>query len=193
MTKDIQLYDYQKDMVRRIEEAFGSHQSVMVQMPTGTGKTHVLVEVVKDEEQRVKEPRVWIIAHRRELVSQIEETVRTFGIEPYSTEHTESKIRVQSIQWLTRHYAVMDENPTLIVIDEAHHALAKTYAEVMNAFPEAKKLGVTATPCRLKSEGLPTCLTCCCAPTPSPPLSKTAICPTLTTYRSIQAVKTKRR
>lgn len=153
MTKDIQLYDYQKDMVRRIEEAFGSHQSVMVQMPTGTGKTHVLVEVVKDEEQRVKEPRVWIIAHRRELVSQIEDTVRTFGIEPYSAEHTDSKIRVQSIQWLTRHYAVMDEKPTLIVIDEAHHALAKTYAEVMNAFPEAKKLGVTATPCRLNKRG----------------------------------------
>ncbi len=153
MTKDIQLYDYQKDMVRRIEEAFGSHQSVMVQMPTGTGKTHVLVEVVKDEEQRVKDPRVWIIAHRRELVSQIEDTVRTFGIEPYSVEHTDSKIRVQSIQWLTRHYAVMDEKPTLIVIDEAHHALAKTYAEVMNAFPEAKKLGVTATPCRLNKRG----------------------------------------
>ena len=153
MTKDIQLYDYQKDMVRRIEEAFGSHQSVMVQMPTGTGKTHVLVEVVKNEEQRVDKPRVWIIAHRKELVSQIEDTVRTFGIEPYSVEHTDSKIRVQSIQWLTRHYAVMDENPTLIVIDEAHHALAKTYAEVMNAFPEAKKLGVTATPCRLNKRG----------------------------------------
>ena len=153
MTKDIQLYDYQKDMVRRIEEAFGSHQSVMVQMPTGTGKTHVLVEVVKDEEQRVDKPRVWIIAHRRELVSQIEDTVRTFGIEPYSVEHTDSKIRVQSMQWLTRHYAVMDEKPTLIVIDEAHHALAKTYAEVMNAFPEAKKLGVTATPCRLNKRG----------------------------------------
>jgi superfamily II DNA or RNA helicase len=153
MTKDIQLYDYQKDMVKRIEEAFESHQSVMVQMPTGTGKTHVLVEVVKNEEQRVKEPCVWIIAHRRELVSQIEDTVRTFGIEPYSEKHTDSKIRVRSIQWLTRHYNVMDEKPSLIVIDEAHHALAKTYAEVMNAFPEAKKLGVTATPCRLNKRG----------------------------------------
>ena len=60
MTKDIQLYDYQKDMVRRIEDAFECHQSVMVQMPTGTGKTHVLVEVVKNEEQRVKAPCVWI-------------------------------------------------------------------------------------------------------------------------------------
>ena len=153
MTKDIQLYDYQKDMVRRIEDAFECHQSVMVQMPTGTGKTHVLVEVVKNEEQRVKAPCVWIIAHRRELVSQIEDTMRTFGIEPYSEKHTDSKIRVRSIQWLTRHYNVLDEKPTLIVIDEAHHALAKTYAEVMNAFPEAKKLGVTATPCRMNKRG----------------------------------------
>ena len=46
----IQLYDYQLDMVQRIEEAFKSRQSVMVQMPTGTGKTHVLVSVVKNEE-----------------------------------------------------------------------------------------------------------------------------------------------
>lgn len=49
MTEDIQLYDYQKDMVRQIGEAFEAHQSVMVQMPTGTGKTHVLVSVVKNE------------------------------------------------------------------------------------------------------------------------------------------------
>ena len=60
MTKDIQLYDYQKDMVKRIEEAFESHQSVMVQMPTGTGKTYVLVEVVKNEEQRVKKGHLQI-------------------------------------------------------------------------------------------------------------------------------------
>ena len=153
MTEDIQLYDYQKDMVRQIGEAFEVHQSVMVQMPTGTGKTHVLVSVVKNEEQRVRNPRVWIIAHRRELVSQIEDTVRTFGIEPYSEGHSDSRIRVLSIQWLTRHYEEITEKPSLIVIDEAHHALAKTYAEVMNTFPEAKKLGVTATPCRLNKRG----------------------------------------
>lgn len=47
----------------------------------------------------------------------------------------------------------MAEKPSLIVIDEAHHAVAKTYAEVMNAYPEAKKLGVTATPCRLNKKG----------------------------------------
>ena len=92
----IQLYDYQLDMVQRIEEAFKSRQSVMVQMPTGTGKTHVLVSVVKNEERRVKNPCVWIITHRRELVSQIEDTLVSFGIEPNSEANKDSKIRVLS-------------------------------------------------------------------------------------------------
>lgn len=149
----IQLYDYQLDMVQRIEETFKSRQSVMVQMPTGTGKTHVLVSVVKNEERRVKNPCVWIITHRRELVSQIEDTLVSFGIEPNSEANKDSKIRVLSIQWLTRHYQEIETSPSLIVIDEAHHTLAKTYAEVINAYPKAKKLGVTATPCRLNRNG----------------------------------------
>ena len=61
--------------------------------------------------------------------------------------------RVFSIQWLSRHYQEMEESPSLIVIDEAHHAVAKTYKEVMDAYPEAKKLGLTATPCRLNRRG----------------------------------------
>ena len=75
MRKEIQLYDYQLDMLRRIEDAFVTHQSVMVQMPTGTGKTVLLSEVVKSEERRVKNPCVWIVVHRRELVEQIKETL----------------------------------------------------------------------------------------------------------------------
>ena len=58
-----------------------------------------------------------------------------------------------SIQWLSKHYQEMKESPSLIVIDEAHHAVAKTYKEVMDAFPESKKLGLTATPCRLTRRG----------------------------------------
>ena len=73
MIKEIQLYEYQKDMLRQIEDAFGTHQSVMVQMPTGTGKTVMISEVVKREERRVKNPCVWIVTHRRELVSKIED------------------------------------------------------------------------------------------------------------------------
>ena len=154
------LYDYQKEMLRQIEEAFRKHQSVMVQMPTGTGKTVLLAEQVKSEERRVKNPCVWIVVHRRELVEQIRETLETMLSSPCSTSGTalsllldDSRIKVMSIQWLSRHYQEMEEIPSLIVIDEAHHAVAKTYKEVMDAFPEAKKLGLTATPCRLTRRG----------------------------------------
>ena len=158
--KEIRLYDYQAEMKERIDTAFRSYQSVMVQMPTGTGKTVLLSEVVKSEERRVKNPWVWIVVHRRELVEQIMKTLDTMLSSPSSTPDTtspllseNSRMKVMSIQWLSRHYQDMAERPSLIVIDEAHHAVAKTYAEVMNAYPEAKKLGVTATPCRLNKKG----------------------------------------
>ena len=158
--KEIRLYNYQTEMKERIDVAFRSYRSVMVQMPTGTGKTVLLSEVVKSEEQRVKNPWVWIVVHRRELVEQIRDTLDTMLSCPYSTLDTtspllseNSRIKIMSIQWLSRHYQDMAEKPSLIVIDEAHHAVAKTYAEVMNAYPEARKLGVTATPCRLNKKG----------------------------------------
>ena len=142
--KKIKLFDYQEDMVKRVQEAFKHHDAVMVQMPTGTGKTYLLAALVglflKEE--------VWVVAHRRELVSQIKDTLERF----FSSLKTTS-IKVTSIQWLSKHYREMEEKPGLIVIDEAHHALAETYAEVMNAYPKAKKLGLTATPYRLNGKG----------------------------------------
>lgn len=154
MRKEIQLYEYQKDMLRQIEDAFVTHLSVMVQMPTGTGKTVLISEVVKREERRVKNPCVWIVVHRRELVEQIKETLeRRLGTSLDAEREKSSVIEVYSIQWLSRHYQELEERPSLIVIDEAHHAVAKTYEEVMNAYPNAKKLGVTATPCRLTKRG----------------------------------------
>ena len=206
--KDIQLYDYQREMIRRIDEAFRSCQSVMVQMPTGTGKTILLAEVVKSEKLKGKNPDgekseklkgknpcVWIVVHRRELVEQIKETLAkqldsslfslpsslnpldsslfTFHSSlnpldsslftlPSSLNPLDSSLftlrsslttRVFSIQWLSKHYHELEEKPSLIIIDEAHHAVAKTYKEVMDAYPEAKKLGLTATPCRLTKRG----------------------------------------
>ena len=158
--KEIRLYDYQKEMMGKIDTAFKSCQSVMVQMPTGTGKTVLLAEQVKREERRLKNPCVWIVVHRRDLVEQIRETLDTMLSSSSSTPDTttslllaDSRIKVMSIQWLSRHYQGMEEMPSLIVIDEAHHAVAKTYKEMMDAFPEAKKLGLTATPCRLTRRG----------------------------------------
>ena len=144
------LRDYQTGTMQHVLDAWRQHPSVMVQMPTGTGKTHLLASLV-NEELRTKneESCVWIVAHRRELVEQIEVTVARYSI---SKEY--GKVKVLSIQWLSQHWDDMkDKKPSLIVIDEAHHALAETYQELWMRYPEARKLGMTATPCRLNRKG----------------------------------------
>ena len=243
----IKLFDYQEDMKERIEKALRLHQSVMAQMPTGTGKTVLLASVVESFLSEHSNCNVWIVAHRRELVSQIRETIERifskthpslFTIKegnfsnhpvPLSKEGNFSKthpssltlkggstsfpkplspqgtgdvtapprrseplrskvggpskvspdclsagalkeaseclpdclsasafyvpIKAVSIQWLSKHYDEIEEEPGMIVIDEAHHALAKTYKEMWERFPNAKFLGLTATPCRLNGKG----------------------------------------
>ena len=257
--KNIKLFDYQEDMKERIEKALCLHRSVMAQMPTGTGKTVLLASVVESFLREHSNCNVWIVAHRRELVSQIRETIqrvfskthpqwslhplrfpRSRGTEtsltlkggstafpkplspqgtgdvtapPRRSEPLRSKdggpskvspdclsagalkgaskvspdcagwdrlaekedgtssnliekpldsslftlrsslIKAVSIQWLSKHYDEIEEEPGMIVIDEAHHALAKTYKEMWERFPKAKFLGLTATPCRLNGKG----------------------------------------
>ena len=152
--REIKLFDYQEDMKVRIEKALRLHRSVMAQMPTGTGKTYLLTAVIDSFVSNNPKEKVWIVAHRRELVSQIDETVRKFH--SYSASDTSSllsSVKAMSIQWLMRHYDEIEEEPGMIVIDEAHHALAKTYKEMWERFPKAKFLGLTATPCRLNGKG----------------------------------------
>ena len=248
--KEIKLFDYQEDMKERIEKALRLHRSVMAQMPTGTGKTVLLASVVESFLREHSNCNVWIVAHRRELVSQIQETIeRVFSkitpslftikegnfskthpssltLKGGSTSHPDpltlrgeggnrptrcseplrskvggpskvspdcagwdrlgaaclrpaeglgdhlgmsgaSKvspdclsasafnvpIKAVSIQWLSKHYDEIEEEPGMIVIDEAHHALAKTYKGMWDRFPKAKFLGLTATPCRLNGKG----------------------------------------
>ena len=222
--KNIKLFDYQEDMKERIEKALRLHRSVMAQMPTGTGKTVLLASVVESFLREHANCHVWIVAHRRELVSQIRETIqRVFFESPRPSfqrglhflpkplflrkrgcnrptrcsEPLRSKvggpskvspncagwdrlgatclwpadglgatsassvnpnsdmmpIKDVSIQWLSKHYDEIEEEPGMIVIDEAHHALAKTYKEMWERFPNAKFLGLTATPCRLNGKG----------------------------------------
>ena len=151
--KEIKLFDYQEDMKERIEKALRLHRSVMAQMPTGTGKTYLLTAVIDSFVNNNPMENVWIVAHRRELVSQIDETVRKFHSYSSATSSLLSSVKAMSIQWLMRHYDEIEEEPGLIVIDEAHHALAKTYKEMWERFPKAKFLGLTATPCRLNGKG----------------------------------------
>ena len=184
------LRDYQVEMLERLRQAWSGNentrqQSVMVQMPTGTGKTYLMAEVVAHPQPLPKggEPRVLVVAHRIELIEQISQTLDRFGIEHgliVSGKPIDATKRVQvaSIQTLTRRLGQTtpsndtpptqegritqttpsnDTPPTqegridfsLIIIDEAHHAVAETYRMLWDRWPEARFLGLTATPCRL--------------------------------------------
>lgn len=74
------LRDYQSHIKEHILSFGERHCNIMVQMPTGTGKTHLLASVIYDHLKEEQSQCVWIVAHRRELVEQIEETVARYGI-----------------------------------------------------------------------------------------------------------------
>ena len=164
--KKVKLYDYQQDMLKNIiaelskvyydekKKKVRLGNSVMVQMPTGTGKTYVMAALVKwflDNQ----EGDVWIVAHRRELVEQMQQTLDRFCLD-YAVKQAALKakirVRVLSIQWLNRHVAELETSPGLIIVDEAHHAIADSYQDLFMRFKDARKVGMTATPCRMKKD-----------------------------------------
>ena len=140
----------------------------MMQMPTGTGKTVVLASLVKqylnlDNDavghctSYIDGCSVLIMAHRIELIEQTGAFLSHFGIDygviaggKWPIEF--KRVLVASIQTLSKKLD-LDLNPSLVVIDEAHHALAKTYQMLWTAWPEAKFLGLTATPYRMSGDG----------------------------------------
>ena len=156
------LRDYQQEMLDRLYDAWRTYQSVMVQMPTGTGKTVLLAEVIRQftmhNSQCIDEGGVLIVAHRIELIEQISRTLDRFGIvhglivSGKAIDRTKP-VQVASIQTLSRRIEQTAIDPSLVVIDEAHHALAKTYKMLWDRWPSAKFLGLTATPCRMNHAG----------------------------------------
>ena len=55
-----ELRDYQQEMLGRVHRAWRKHQSVMVQMPTGTGKTHLMAAVIREQLSK----GVLVVAHK---------------------------------------------------------------------------------------------------------------------------------
>ena len=103
--------------------------------------------------------RVWILAHRVELLDQISRTLRDFAvphgmIAPGYIGDRRKPVQVASVFTLARRLDRY-EKPDLIIVDEAHHCTTgSTWGQVIAANPQAKLLGVTATPCRLDGAGL---------------------------------------
>jgi superfamily II DNA or RNA helicase len=156
----MQLRDYQINGIEDILEAWGSHQSVLFQMPTGTGKTTLFCEIArKFTEELHPGKKVLIITHRKELVEQVfSRLVQAFGmtagiIAANYIGIANAVVQIASIQTLVRRPQYQKDVFSLVIIDEAHHALASTYRKLWDFYPSAKFLGVTATPTRTNGDG----------------------------------------
>lgn len=151
----MRLRAYQTAVCKRVLEELEKVRSVMVQMPTGTGKTWVLAALVKRMLEGTDEGvTALIVAHRRQLVKQIEETLlRMEELKGEQPDTLLKRVKVCSIQWLTVNLEKVKREPALVVIDEAHHALAATYRVLWRRWTKARFLGLTATPYRMNGEG----------------------------------------
>ena len=151
------LRDYQTEICEKVNEVLEAHRSVMMQMPTGTGKSVVLASLVKEYLDREADCSVLIVAHRIELIEQAGRLLNHFGMD-YGVilggkrPSVFKRVMVASVQTLSKNLDI-DLAPSLVVIDEAHHALAKSYQMLWTAWPEAKFLGLTATPYRMSGDG----------------------------------------
>jgi len=154
---EITLRDYQIEAREGIHHAWDTGQKrTLLVLPTGCGKTVVLSKVAEDEVKKGK--RVLIMAHRDELLNQAADKLRMVtGLEAsfekagISSLGSTAPVTVGSVQSLTRPNR-LERIPTdyynIVIVDEAHHALSDTYLRVLDHFPEANVLGVTATPDR---------------------------------------------
>ncbi|MBU8540835.1 DEAD/DEAH box helicase [Falsiroseomonas tokyonensis] len=153
----IQLRPYQDDAVERVRQAYraGARAPLLV-APTGAGKTVIFSYIAAGAAARGK--RVLILAHRKELIRQASDKLTAAGVShgiiaPGFTPKRDL-VQVASVQTLARRIASGVVPFDLIVVDEAHHAVAGQWVTVAAAYPNALLLGVTATPERLDGRGL---------------------------------------
>lgn len=132
------------------------HKRTLLVLPTGTGKTIVFAAVAEDQVRRGE--RVLVLAHRGELLEQAAQKIGTVSGLGCAVEKAEQssagswyRITVGSVQTLMREKRLDRFEPDhygTIIVDEAHHILSDSYQRVLDHFPDAKVLGVTATPDR---------------------------------------------
>jgi superfamily II DNA or RNA helicase len=153
------LRPYQLAAVAGIREAFRQrHRSVLFVLPTGGGKTVVFSHIA--EQASRKGNRICVLVHRQELLRQASTSLSSLGvrhglISPRHGMDLSAHVQVASVQTLARRLHKLPASLfQLLVIDEAHHSNAGTWAKVLEHFHAARVLGVTATPCRTDGRGL---------------------------------------
>jgi superfamily II DNA or RNA helicase len=140
----LKLRDYQEELVNGIKQSMiaGNH-SIIVQSPPRSGKTVVMAHIAKGATD--KNNKVLFFSHRKEINEQVYKTFE-------NNEVNMNLVTIGGVQSLVRKLDKLDE-PTIILIDEAHHSKATSYKKIIDYFPNAYKLLFTGTPIRLDGSG----------------------------------------
>ena len=155
----IELYPFQESLIKEISQRFAEgKRRVCLQLPTGGGKTVIAGWIAESAHSKGK--KTLVLVHRQELLHQFYNTLQMAGLaahtgfiragQPTLGWHSH---QIASVQTLSRRLEKTSLDPDLIFVDEAHHGAAKTYMKILNRFPRARVVGLTATPERL--DGLP--------------------------------------
>jgi DNA repair protein RadD len=152
----MQLRPYQIDLQNRARAALQRHRSVVCVSPTGSGKTVTFCDILRQCHDASRS--AYVVVHRDELVRQVSSTLDRFRV-PHgyvTAKRTMSLIhpvQVCSVATLANRLNVVRE-PSLIVMDEAHHVVAGSWMKIMHAYRSSKVIGFTATPERLDGKPL---------------------------------------
>lgn len=155
----MRLRGYQQQAIDDLRNAYRAGcRAPLLCLPTGGGKTIIFSAIAQSAAARGRQ--VLILVHRRELLQQASRKLTEIGLDhgliAAGIPATDHPVRIASVQTLVRRLPTMDWQPSLIIIDEAHHASAGQWSRILDKWPDAFRLGVTATPCRLSGAGLGT-------------------------------------
>src|SRR3990167_9682367 len=149
------LRPYQEKAIADIRAAMRRHRRVLLTAPTGSGKGVLISFMMKEAAARGL--RSWLVCHRRELLDQLSAGLHEVGV-PHGIiaagrDGSTAPIQIASVATLTRRLDKI-QPPALLVLDEAHHAVARTWRRIMDHCAKSWVVGLTATPVRTSGEGL---------------------------------------
>lgn len=152
----VRLREYQDNLLGSVSRSLGRHEAAILQLPTGGGKTHIAAEFAKEASEAGQS--VWLICHRREIIAQtgkaLDETGVAHGfLAPGHKLAIDAKVQVGSVDYLRGKVGLLPD-PSFIIWDECHHVPAPSWARLKEQYPNARHLGLTATPLRLDGLGL---------------------------------------
>lgn len=153
--KDVSLRDYQQQAKEQIFSQWDTVDNILYQMPTGTGKTRLFTSIIRDINvwglRKGQRQRILIIAHRSELIEQIDRSLNKYHILHgiiagtfKEKRNLTQPVQVASIQTITHasnEYIARHLDISFVIIDEAHHAVANSYTKLWKFYPNAKKTG----------------------------------------------------